>query len=113
MLILRGLMIRRLPRRPSPNPPNRSRRTQTTGDAVDDLFRSPAWRPQRRPEAESESEPEAEQEAVASTDPNQALQYEPRVSQAQTLKKVLVEEQSTLLDGVRQERLGCHRRRRG
>ena len=46
-------------------------------------------------------EAEAEQEAVASTDSNQALRARAESVATRALKKVLVEEQSTLLDGVR------------
>ena len=72
---------------------------KTTGDAVDDLFAR--LRGDRNDDPETESEPEAEQEAVASTDPNQALRVRAERVATRALKKVLVEEQSTLLDGVR------------
>lgn len=75
--------------------------SETTGDAVDDLFARLRGDRNDDPEAESESEPEAEQEAVASTDPNQALRVRAESVATRALKKVLVEEQSTLLDGVR------------
>ena len=73
--------------------------SETTGDAVDDLFAR--LRGDRNDDRETESEPEAEQEAVVSTDPNQALRVRAESVATRALKKVLVEEQSTLLDGVR------------
>ena len=82
-----------------------------TGDAVDDLFArlrgdrndDPEVESEEAspPDAESESEPEAEQEAAVSTDPNQALRARAESVATRALKKILVEEQSTLLDGVR------------
>ena len=82
-----------------------------TGDAVDDLFArlrgdrndDPEVESEEAspPDAESEPEPEAEQEAAVSTDPNQALRARAESVATRALKKVLVEEQSTLLDGVR------------
>ena len=82
-----------------------------TGDAVDDLFARLRGDRNDDPEVESEeasqpdtkSEPEseAEQEAAVSTDPNQALRARAESVATRALKKVLVEEQSTLLDGVR------------
>lgn len=82
-----------------------------TGDAVDDLFARLRGDRNDDPEveseeaspsdAESEPEPEAEQEAAVSTDPNQALRARAESVATRALKKVLVEEQSTLLDGVR------------
>lgn len=85
--------------------------SETTGDAVDDLFArlrgdrndDPEAESEEalQPDAESESEPEAEKEVVASSDPNQALRARAESVATRALKKVLVEEQSTLLDGVR------------
>ncbi len=82
-----------------------------TGDAVDDLFArlrgdrndDPEVESEEasQPDTESEPEPEAEQEAAVSTDPNQALRARAESVATRALKKVLVEEQSTLLDGVR------------
>lgn len=82
-----------------------------TGDAVDDLFArlrgdsndDPEVESEEAapPDTESEPEPEAEQEAAVSTDPNQALRARAESVATRALKKVLVEEQSTLLDGVR------------
>ena len=82
-----------------------------TGDAVDDLFArlrgdrndDPETESEEasQPDTESEPEPEAEQEAAVSTDPNQALRARAESVATRALKKVLVEEQSTLLDGVR------------
>ena len=82
-----------------------------TGDAVDDLFArlrgdrndDPEVESEEAspPDAESEPEPEAEQKAAVSTDPNQALRARAESVATRALKKVLVEEQSTLLDGVR------------
>ena len=84
---------------------------ESTGDAVDDLFArlrgdrndDPEAESEEapQPDAESESEPEAEQEVVAPSDPNQALRARAESVATRALKKVLVEEQSTLLDGVR------------
>ena len=84
---------------------------ESTGDAVDDLFArlrgdrndDPEAESEEapQPDAESESEPEAEKEVFASTDPNQALRARAESVATRALKKVLVEEQSTLLDGVR------------
>lgn len=82
-----------------------------TGDAVDDLFArlrgdrndDPEVKSEEasQPDAESEPEHEAEQEAAVSADPNQALRARAESVATRALKKVLVEEQSTLLDGVR------------
>lgn len=69
--------------------------SETTGDAVDDLFA------RLRGDRNDDPETESEQEAVASTDPNQALRVRAESVATRALKKVLVEEQSTLLDGVR------------
>ena len=90
-----------------------------TGDAVDDLFArlrgdrndDPETESEEasQPDTESEPEPEAEQEACLSIDPNQALRARAESVATRALKKVLVEEQSTLLDGVRRS-VGCHRR---
>ena len=74
---------------------------EATGDAVDDLFARLRGDRNDDPETESESEAEDEQEAVASTDSNQALRARAESVATRALKKVLVEEQSTLLDGVR------------
>ena len=84
---------------------------ESTGDAVDDLFArlrgdrndDPEVESEEasQPDTESEPEPEAEQEAAVSTDPNQALRARAESVATRALKKVLVEEQSTLLDGVR------------
>ncbi len=78
-----------------------SSKPEATGDAVDDLFARLRGDRNDDPETESESEAEAEQEAVASTDSNQALRARAESVATRALKKVLVEEQSTLLDGVR------------
>ena len=84
---------------------------EATGDAVDDLFArlrgdrsddpEAEFEEASQPDAESESEPKSEQEAVVSTDPNQALRARAESVATRALKKVLVQEQSTLLDGVR------------
>ena len=82
---------------------------ETTVDAVDDLFArlrgdrndepEPESEEEAQPDAESESEPE--QEAVVLTDPNQALRARAESVATRALKKILVEEQSSLLDGIR------------
>ena len=76
-----------------------------TGDAVDDLFARLRGDSNDDPEVESEEaappDAESEQEAAVSTDPNQALRARAESVATRALKKVLVEEQSTLLDGVR------------
>jgi len=77
-----------------------------TGDAVDDLFARLRGDRDDEPESVSEAdepepEPEAEQEAAVSTDPNQALRARAESVATRALKKILVEEQSTLLDGIR------------
>lgn len=91
--------------------------SESTGDAVDDLFArlrgdrndDPEAESEEAPllDAESELEPEAEKKAVASTDPNQALRARAESVATRALKKVLVEEQSTLLDGVRRSGSGA------
>jgi hypothetical protein len=82
---------------------------ETTVDAVDDLFArlrgdrngepEPEFEEEPQPDAESESEPE--QEAVVSADPNQALRARAESVATRALKRILVEEQSSLLDGIR------------
>ncbi|NDH10460.1 MAG: hypothetical protein EBY44_01735 [Actinobacteria bacterium] len=50
---------------------------------------------------EPEPEPEVEQEVAEAADPNRAVRERAESIATRALKKILVEEQSTLLDGVR------------
>ena len=113
MLILRGLMIRRLPRRPSPNPPNR-RPTNPKRPGMRSMICSLACvatatttlkpSPSRSPRPSRKPSPRPTR--------TRRCEYEPRVSQRgpQEGPGRRAEHPSRRCPA---ERLGCHRRRRG
>jgi len=80
--------------------------TELVEDAVDDLFARLRGDRDDEPESVSEAdepepEPEVEQEVAEAADPNRAVRERAESIATRALKKILVEEQSTLLDGIR------------